>query len=252
MCGFIRASQSFKDSFLNSGRLDAEYYQKKYEQIEIKFNKFERIKISDLVTYPISSGMTPKSGGEDYTDEISGIPFVRAVDLNNGEVIISNFNYIKTEIHNGILSRTQLIKGDVLLSIAGTVGRSAIFNHEFKANINQAVSILRFEEDQIKRLYLIVFFNSEIGKIHISKYARQGVQTNLNLNEVSNLKIPVLEWSAQEKISQKVQESVDIKRKSKQLLEIAKTGVERAIETDEATATTWMNQQLKALGVDLL
>ena len=77
------------------------------------------------------------------------------------------------------------------------------------------------------------------------------MQTNLNLNEVSNLKIPVLEWSAQEKISQKVQESVDIKRKSKQLLEIAKTGVERAIETDEATATTWMNQQLKALGVDL-
>ena len=35
------------------------------------------------------------------------------------------------------------------------------------------------------------------------------------------------------------------------LLEIAKTGVERAIETDEATATVWMNQQLEALGVKL-
>jgi type I restriction enzyme M protein len=35
------------------------------------------------------------------------------------------------------------------------------------------------------------------------------------------------------------------------LLEIAKTGVERAIETDEATATAWMNQQLEALGVEL-
>jgi type I restriction enzyme M protein len=38
---------------------------------------------------------------------------------------------------------------------------------------------------------------------------------------------------------------------SKQLLEIAKTGVERAIETDEATATTWINEQLKGLGVKL-
>ena len=35
------------------------------------------------------------------------------------------------------------------------------------------------------------------------------------------------------------------------LLDIAKTGVERAIETDEATATAWMNQQLEALGVKL-
>lgn len=35
------------------------------------------------------------------------------------------------------------------------------------------------------------------------------------------------------------------------LLEIAKTGVERAIETDEATATAWINQQLEALGVRL-
>ncbi len=34
-------------------------------------------------------------------------------------------------------------------------------------------------------------------------------------------------------------------------LEIAKTGVERVIETDEATATTWINQQLEALGVEL-
>lgn len=43
----------------------------------------------------------------------------------------------------------------------------------------------------------------------------------------------------------------DAKLKSKQLLEIAKTEVERAIETDEAIATTWMKQQLEALGVEI-
>jgi type I restriction enzyme M protein len=34
-------------------------------------------------------------------------------------------------------------------------------------------------------------------------------------------------------------------------VEIAKTGVEQAIETDEATAITWINQQLEALEVKL-
>ncbi|MDJ0620813.1 MAG: hypothetical protein QNJ63_29430 [Calothrix sp. MO_192.B10] len=35
------------------------------------------------------------------------------------------------------------------------------------------------------------------------------------------------------------------------MLGIAKTGIEQAIETDEVTATTWINQQLDALGIIL-
>lgn len=41
------------------------------------------------------------------------------------------------------------------------------------------------------------------------------------------------------------------KRMFRQLLEIAKTEVERVIATDEMTATAWMNQQLEALGIAL-
>jgi hypothetical protein len=40
--------------------------------------------------------------------------------------------------------------------------------------------------------------------------------------------------------------------KSKQLLEIAKIGGEKAIETDEETATASINQQLESLGVKLI
>lgn len=50
----------------------------------------------------------------------------------------------------------------------------------------------------------------------------------------------------------KIKSSFSLKQKPKQLLEIAKTGVERAIEVDEATATIWINEQLEALGVSPL
>ena len=43
----------------------------------------------------------------------------------------------------------------------------------------------------------------------------------------------------------------DAKEKSKQQLEIAKTAVEPAIETDETTAMTGINEQLEALGIEL-
>jgi type I restriction enzyme M protein len=55
----------------------------------------------------------------------------------------------------------------------------------------------------------------------------------------------------QQKFVDKVNQSYSAEDKSKQLLEIAKTGVERAIETDEATATIWINQQLEELGIHL-
>jgi len=43
--------------------------------------------------------------------------------------------------------------------------------------------------------------------------------------------------------------SFAIKKQSKQLLEIAKTGVEKAIETNEEVAIDWINQQLKNLEI---
>lgn len=57
--------------------------------------------------------------------------------------------------------------------------------------------------------------------------------------------------STRQQITQKVGESRKVRDQSKQLLEIAKTGVERAIETDQATATAWINQQLEVLGINL-
>ena len=62
-----------------------------------------------------------------------------------------------------------------------------------------------------------------------------------------------------QKIRNKVQSSYQKPEQSKLLLEIRKIGGERAPlckrgyanETDEATATTWINQQIEILGVEL-
>ena len=51
-------------------------------------------------------------------------------------------------------------------------------------------------------------------------------------------------------IAEKMPDTRNTKSPSKQLLEIAKIGLEKAIETDEATATNWLNEQLEALSID--
>jgi hypothetical protein len=65
--------------------------------------------------------------------------------------------------------------------------------------------------------------------------------------------------SVQQKIRSKIETSHHKQEQSKQLLKIAKTEVERAIllrrgyanETDKATTTTWINEQLETLGVKI-
>lgn len=55
--------------------------------------------------------------------------------------------------------------------------------------------------------------------------------------DLANLLIPIFPMSQQLKIIEKIKLSFLLKQKSKNLLEIAKLGVEQAIETDEVTAT---------------
>ena len=231
------------NSFLSSNRIDAEYYQPKYDEIERKINVFNTIKIKNLINYPVSSGITPKAGGEAYTKRNDGIPFVRAIDIINNRVELENCNYIKKEIHNGVLKRTKLKKNDVLFSIAGTVGRCGIFDYDVEANINQAVSILRFDENTIKRLYLVCYFNSFIGKLYVSKYSRQGLQTNLNLNEVSNLCVPIICYNIQQKIAVDIQHSFVLSQQSRNLLDTAKHAVEIAIEDNENKAIKYLENE---------
>ena len=226
----FHTTKKFSD-FAQSGRLDAEYYQPKYDEIEKELARFEQIKIKDFINYPVSSGSTPKAGDSQYyADCNDGIPFLRAVDIVESRIDTNDLVYIKKDVHNGLLKRTQLKKDDVLFSIAGTVGRCGIFDYDFEANINQAVAILRFEETKLKHLYVVQFFNSRIGQLIIQKYARQGLQTNLNLDELSNLPIPILPEAIQTKIASLIQQSFECKAQSKQLLEDAKRMVEEEIE----------------------
>ncbi|GEM_PF-1317020 len=81
----------------------------------------------------------------------------------------------------------------------------------------------------------------------------------ISTEDLLNIPITLPKESTRQKIAEKVRASREAREQSKQLLEIAKTGVERAIllqrgctnETDEAIATHWINQQLKALEVNL-
>jgi type I restriction enzyme M protein len=142
---------------------------------------------------------------------------------------------------------------DVLINGTGvgTIGRCAPYLYEPEALPDNHVTILRTES--LDPVYVSIYLNSVIGKLLVEKHFKgSSGQIELYPNELAQFQIWEAPDSIQQKIRNKVEASHQKREQSKQLLEIAKTGVERAIETDEATATIWINEQLAALTVKLI
>ncbi len=104
--------------------------------------------------------------------------------------------------------------------------------------------------NSLDAVYLSIYLNSIVGKLLVEKHFKgSSGQIELYPNEINDFFV----WEApnviQQKIRNKVESSHQKREQSKQLLEIAKIGVEKAIETDEETATNWINEQLETMEI---
>lgn len=89
----------------------------------------------------VGSGATPLGGKDNYLND--GILFIRSQNVLWGECDFSDAVFISEETHKS-MNRSRVYKNDVLLNITGaSIGRSAIYEEDREANVNQHVSILR-------------------------------------------------------------------------------------------------------------
>lgn len=183
------------------GRLDAHYYKPMYSDIWHILSSLS-VPLTTLKdnSKSIFSGITPKSGGDAYVST-NGIPFVRSGDFSDTNIIdFSSLLLLKEEIHNGIMKKSQIRKGDLLIAIVGaTIGKIGVYQYDLEANINQAICAVRFKE-RLNPYYVQAFFQTNIGQKIIERIKRPVARANINLEEVGNLPIPLLDLVCQREI----------------------------------------------------
>lgn len=227
--------KSFKESFGATGRLDAEYYQPKYEAITKAIKDYKN-GFSTLESFikNYSTGFPYKS--ETYSETV-GIPLIRINNISKGNLDLSNAVYIP---FNDIdLSEKDIAnENDILISMSGTIGNSCKIRKGIKAVVNQR--IMRFSPQNYNVDVLPLIINSIIGQSQLERIGTGGVQTNISATDIKEILIPIINPKEQEQISELVEESFRLKKESERLLEVAKRAVEMAIETDEDTAMQWI------------
>ena len=187
--------------------------------------------ISELTT----SGITPKSGGEAYTeDRNNGVPFIRSGNISiDGELNYDDLLYLKPKIHETVMSSSKLKMNDLLIAIVGaTIGQVGIYLSNGEANINQAIALIRLKEG-----YNIQFvkelIKSSIGQLSLNRLKRPVARANINLEEIGTIKIVLPPLDKQNEIAShifEVRQNVKaLQEEGKAILEEAKRKVETMI-----------------------
>lgn len=136
-----------------------------------------------------------------YTE--SGIPFLRVTDIQKSEIDWSNVKYISQQEHLELIKRCNPEIGDILYSKNGTIGIPKIidWDNEFSIFVSLCLIKMKKQNSYISNKYLEQFLKSDSCMRQIRLRAKQGTVTNLHLEEIRELIIPIPTIKEQEKIA---------------------------------------------------
>lgn len=216
----VATEKKFSASFATSGRLDAEYYQPKYDYLDSQLAQLSTKYLGELVE--LCKSIEP--GSEAYQAE--GVPFVRVADLNKfgietPSVCLDRATYATAP-------RPQ--KDTILLSKDGSVGIAYKVEDDMDVITSGAILHLSVKAKGILPDYLTLVLNSPIVKMQAERDAGGSIIQHWKPSEIAQVVIPILPIEIQQKLSEQVSKSFALRRDAHALLGEAKAMVERAIE----------------------
>ena len=237
--------KSFSESFGSSGRLDAEYYQIKYEQVvqQIKTTNYDRL--SSIVK--IKKSIEP--GSAYYTEE--GMPFVRVADYDKFGLSTPN-KYLTDEFckeNSELIEKLKPKKETILFSKDGSVGTAYMLRKDADFITSSAILHLTVrDKTKIIPEYLTLALNSKLVQMQAERDAGGSIILHWRISEIENAVVPVIDFDKQREIADLVEESFKLKKQSEHLLEVAKTAVEMAIEKSEYEAIDFLEKNINNYG----
>lgn len=231
----------FSKSFKRFGRLDAEYYQPKFDALFDALKKFSIKRLGgNNGIVRIKKSIEP--GSDAYKDE--GIPFIRVRDVSKHEITSPEI-YLSQDIVENVKELFPK-KDTILFSKDGSVGIAYKLEHDEDIITSGALLHLTVKNtNEVLPDYLTLVLNSPVVQMQAERDSNGAIIQHWKPSEIENVIIPVLDMDKQRALAEMVQKSFALRRQSKQLLEYAKKAVEIAIEQGEDTSLAWLKDKVE-------
>lgn len=171
----------------NNIRIEAEYYQEHYLEVESKMKQLCADKVTRYVK-KITDGthFTPK-----YTDD--GVKFYSALNVKeNLFEVTDKYKYISNKEHQVLFRRCNPESGDILIRKVGVGPRWSCVIPEMSEEFSIFVSLalLKVNKTLISPYYLSTFINSRYGQNQLLRIQKGASQPDLHLEDIAQLKVP--------------------------------------------------------------
>lgn len=157
----------------------------------------------------ITKGSSPKWQGVNYVQNGEGVLFITSENVGNYVLRkMEQPKFVESKF-NEMEPRSILQRDDILVTLVGaSIGRSAIYDRDDAANINQAVGIVRLVRGttQLNRRFLLHYLNSPVCLAIMFENQVETARANISLTNVKQFLVPVPPLSEQERIVAKVDE----------------------------------------------
>jgi type I restriction enzyme S subunit len=186
----------------HEGRVDPGYHHPRFSKLIAAFASSQIPKVCLGVLSPeLVGGATPTRGSSEFYAK-TGVKFLRILNVKANEFDLTELNFIKQEVHEGELKRSQLAANDILMTITGRVGNAAVVTEDLlPANINQHIVRLRLCDTLVTPEFLAIWLNSSIGLAISNRGVTGGTRIALDYSTIRALQIPVPSDGVQQTIA---------------------------------------------------
>ncbi len=184
--------------------------------------------ISD-VSIRITKGSSPNWQGINYCEKEDGILFVTSENVGLGQLLLDEPKYVERRF-NEIEPKSVLQKGDVLTNIVGaSIGRTAIFDLDVIANINQAVCIIRPKADFLDSTYLMTLLNSPTFIQKLLGNSVENARANVSMGVLGSLTIPLPSLETQQAIVTEIEAEQALVAANRELITRMETKIQSVL-----------------------
>lgn len=224
---------------VNAERFDAEYFQPKYETvIEVVKNYRGGYSFLEETCKIKDRNFTPK-----YDETYK---YIELANISSNGEINGYMENLGKELPSR--ARRKVSNGDVVVSsIEGSLQSIALITEDW-SNAVCSTGFFVLNSGELNSETLLVFLKTVIGQAQLKRGCKGTILTALGKAEFEKIVLPKVEKKVQVEIQHNIVQMYKAKKQSKVLLEIAKQGVEMAIEKSEEVAMVWLKEELNKIG----
>ena len=158
------------------------------------------------------------------------VPYITSKNIKNRTIDFDNVKYISREAYKSISANRPTQKGDILISMIGTLGQTAVIQDD-REFYGQNLYLLRLNNSIVNTTYFCEFFNSDTAQYKLQGKRNQSTQAYLKANHVEDLLLPLPPMELQNQFAAFVEQT-----------DKSKLAVQQSLEKLEALKKSLMQQ----------